>query len=177
MLTIHNALLPDKHGSRFRFDDILRDEVKMRLTFQSFVKNFYRAEQSNFKVSSKEIAWAAAADPEQLKLLPKMVTDVFLESSKRTIIIDTKYTPRIFQENWGKETARSEHLYQLFSYMMNWRHQASSETEVEGILLYPAAAQEVDHLYDIAGCKVRIATVSLMDDWKNIHDRLLALVA
>ena len=44
---IYDSTLPEGRGDRYRFSDILRDEQKMALVFQDFVRNFLRLEQNS----------------------------------------------------------------------------------------------------------------------------------
>lgn len=75
---VHEATLPDGGSGRYRFTDILRDERKMALVFQAFVKNFLHIEQSKYKVQPLQLEWDAEGDAAHTRLLPKMTTDIHL---------------------------------------------------------------------------------------------------
>lgn len=177
---IYGALLPTETGARFRFENVLHDEKKMWRVFQRFVHNFYKAE-SEYSVRAKKIDWAVTpGSDDDMHLLPEMATDVCLEGQGRTIIIDTKYTANILQKHpfSRKETFDPAHLYQIFSYVSNWALGHPANDRVEGILLYPTTSKEIDATYEIKGCKLRVATIDLSrENWSEIHDRLLKLVA
>ncbi len=116
---IHYATLPQQGGKGYWFSDIVRDENKMPLVFQEFVRNFYAIE-SEFNVTPLTLHWDAVSnDLEALKMLPMMVTDIHLEKGERRIIVDTKYYKESLQEHHGKESIHSSHLFQLFSYLKN----------------------------------------------------------
>jgi 5-methylcytosine-specific restriction enzyme subunit McrC len=66
------------------------------------------------------------------ELLPDMITDVCLDSPTRKIVIECKYTPHVLQENWGKLSSRSEHLYQLFAYLKHLEAKGGPNRNCEG---------------------------------------------
>lgn len=91
---VHSLKLPDasKNG-RNRFSDLLSDEKKMERVFESFLRNFYRAKQSEFnEVGSIHLKWnVEPTGGGDLMLLPEMRTDVTLRNAERTIVVDAKY--------------------------------------------------------------------------------------
>jgi 5-methylcytosine-specific restriction enzyme subunit McrC len=113
--------LPEEGGTGSRFADILEDEERMSTIFESFVRNFYRQEQTSFSVGSEVITWEAECHiPDQASYLPTMVTDVTLRSPLRTIVIDAKfYRQTLVNRHGGRPKIRSDHLYQLQAYMRN----------------------------------------------------------
>lgn len=166
---------PDAAGPA-RFRDFRRDERLMARLFEQFVRNFYRLEQRQFRVSSETIAWQAAADtPEALALLPTMITDTSLESPTRKIILDTKYYAAALKRHHDQARLISPHLYQLYAYLQN--QPAQPGQALEGILLYPAAAQAVDLRYTLGGHPVRVVTIDLNQPWEGIAADLLTLVS
>lgn len=174
---VYDALLPEQGTGRFRFVDILYDERKMGLVFQDFVRNFYRLEQCDFSVGSDRIRWdAAAEDAHHLGLLPSMFTDASLRSKDRTIVIETKYYRDTMQEHHGRETLRSENLFQLYAYLKNLEVNGGPDAEAEGILLYPTVTRELDARYTVQGHRLRVVTLNLNQEWRGIHDDLIALI-
>jgi 5-methylcytosine-specific restriction enzyme subunit McrC len=136
---VHSALLPDPSGSGSKFSDILEDENQMDNVFEAFVRNFFRAEQTEFpSVKAEWIQWdAEIVDANGAQYLPAMHTDITLRSKSRIIIIDTKYYREALVENkYGDRKVRSDHLYQLFSYLQNVKS-TPGKCLAEGILLYP----------------------------------------
>jgi 5-methylcytosine-specific restriction enzyme subunit McrC len=76
--------LPNEEVGGYRFADILRDEDRMPLVFQAFVRNFYALEQEAFKVGAVRIPWDAVPEDEHsAALLPGMNTDIVLASPER----------------------------------------------------------------------------------------------
>lgn len=102
-----------------------------------------------------------------------MVTDVCLDSSSRKIVIQCKFTPEVLGEHWGKLSARSEHLYQLFAYLKHLERRGGTHEYCEGLLLYPTAMHSVDFMFDTQGHTIRVVTLDLREGWNSIRDRLL----
>ncbi len=174
---VHDAILPETAGKHSRFSDILRDEKKMARVFEEFVRNFYAAEQTEFRVKRDRFAWQGfALSPGAETYLPHMETDITLRSHNQTIIIDTKYTPHVLQEHFGSRTIQSPHLYQLFAYVKNLVNRTTDLTQVAGILLYPTVGESLRLTYEIQGHKIQIATIDLAQDWQQIREELLALL-
>ncbi|MFD2784968.1 5-methylcytosine restriction system specificity protein McrC [Hymenobacter rubripertinctus] len=174
---LHRSALPmpDAAGQA-RFRDFRRDEPLMARLFEQFVRNFYRLEQRLFRVSSETIAWQAAAEtPEALALLPAMITDTSLECPARKIILDTKYYAAALKRHHDQARLISPHLYQLYAYLQN--QPARPGQQLEGILLYPAAAQAVNLRYTLGGHPVRVVTIDLNQPWEGIAAALLGLLA
>jgi 5-methylcytosine-specific restriction enzyme subunit McrC len=173
-----DLMLPTSDGSGYQFEDVLRDERKMALVFEAFVRNFYRSEQKLFRVAPLQLDWdATPLSVDKAAGLPQMRTDIFLTSPSRHIIIDTKYYAEALQERFGTSTFRSENLYQLFAYLKNAEVRGPDFASAEGMLLYPATGERIDARYRMQGHDVRIATVNLDQDWRDIRAELLALIA
>jgi 5-methylcytosine-specific restriction enzyme subunit McrC len=171
---VHAALLPHPKGKRSRFSDILEDEKLMPRVFEAFVRNFFRAEQTEFSVASEYIHWdAQALNAESARCLPAMRTDVTLRSRYRTIVIDTKYYPEALAENYGQKKIRSDHFYQMYAYLKNCKSQG---TLPEGILLYPTTSQSLDLAFVMGGNKMRVKTLQLNQSWQKIHAELCDLL-
>lgn len=175
---IFESLIPTETGTGYAFRDVLRDERKMAQVFEDFVRNFYRVSQCEFAVKPLQLEWqampiAVTGDAR----LPTMRTDVYLESSVRSIIIDTKYYVEALQEHHGTISFRSENLYQLFAYLRNHTVANPESVVPEGILLYPEVRRTLDATYSVHGHRVRLATVDLTHPWREIEARLSSLLA
>jgi 5-methylcytosine-specific restriction enzyme subunit McrC len=165
---IYNYLLVDERTGRSKFRDFLQDDASMARLFEAFVRNFYLLEQNTYRVRSMKINWQAdALDEESKRYLPEMRTDICLFNEDRKIILECKYYRNALQNNAGKFSLHSPHLYQLFAYLKNkeielgWR-------ECEGIILYPAVDRHLELSYRIQGHQVRIKTINLNQDWQSI---------
>lgn len=88
------------------------DEHMDRL-FEKFVLAYYKKEHPELNPCAKQIGWDIVEDETDLSILPIMQTDIHLTIEDRTLIIDTKYYTKVMQEQYGKETLRNSHLYQI----------------------------------------------------------------
>jgi 5-methylcytosine-specific restriction enzyme subunit McrC len=105
-----------------------------------------------------------------------MVTDVCLNSPSRKIVIECKFSPNVPQEHWGKLSARSEHLYQLFAYLKHLEQRGGAQEHCDGLLLYPTTTHPIDFMFDTQGHAVRVVTLDLRGVWSDIRDQLLNLL-
>lgn len=175
---IHERLMIEEKEGRYEFIDFFRDEKAMASLFEEFVRNFYRIE-SDYDVSSKNITWAFEAfeNKEDLEMLPEMRTDITLQKDGRKIIIDTKFYREALSTHFDKEKIKSEHLYQIFSYLINQEEANREETlNCEGILLYPTNRVHFKYSYKYGTHRIRVMTIDLNREWRQIHDDLLAIV-
>lgn len=173
---IHEQLLPsEKQGAR-TFRNFLQDEVKMRLLFEAFVRNFYRHHLADFDVSAEAFRWNLEASEQGCaSLLPMMRTDVTLESKKRKIIIDCKYTAAVFDNQYGAPKFKTDHMYQLHTYLT--QSPPASGRKLEAILLYPVVSDSVRAEYrDPEGRRFAIRTINLNQHRSKIHEELIDLI-
>lgn len=175
---VANCLLIDQQSGSYLFRDCIRDEQQMARVYEDFLSNFYRIERPDLSVKKEKITWQAHADdPANLAYLPTMETDISIRKGRKTLIMDAKYYKETLTSHFGAERVRSSNLYQLFAYLKNIEARDGVDQELEGMLLYPAVQQKVRLDYQIHDHRVRICTVDLAADWKDIHDELLELVA
>lgn len=176
---INENLFVDESSGHYKFKDFLREEKAMARLFEAFVRNFYKIEQSDFKVGREDINWKFIAKEEGLKsMLPKMSTDISLLSPTRKIIIDTKFYNEALKIRFEQEKINSNHLYQLFSYLMNQESELDGKTlNCEGILLYPAVEKGFDFCYNYEKHRIRIMSVNLNQEWFCIKKDLLNILA
>ncbi len=172
-----DMLLPISGAGAYKFQDITRNEREMARVFEAFVRNFYKFEQSEYKVEPLTITWDAyPLKHSEGDRLPTMRVDVFLRSPRRQLIIDTKYYLEALQTHQGVTSFRSENLYQLFSYLKNHVVRVPSGTQLDGMLLYPQVGSQFDTQFAIQGSKVCLATVDLGRPWQDISERLRGLI-
>ncbi len=176
---VHRGLLPTEAPGRYRFRDLLRDEVAMRALFQLFVTEFLRREQRTFRVESeKRLRWDF--DPvgtSDRTLVPDMRIDILLTeaSARRAVVIDTKYTSALGAPHHGVARFKSGHLYQLATYLRH-AHQVCGAASVEGILLYPTVGRALDEVYRFGLHRTRVRTLDLAQPWPGIHADLVGLL-
>jgi 5-methylcytosine-specific restriction enzyme subunit McrC len=170
---IFECLTPSENAGRYKYQDFVRNHRQMAQLFEAFVLNFYKKEQNTYVVKRETIEWdiTEAAAPESLAVLPRMNTDISLESEKHKIIIDTKFYHDTLSQNYGKELAKSSNLYQIFAYLMNDTHPNN-----EGILLYPETSAAADYRWQIKGRNISVRTINLNQPWPLIHAELLGII-
>ena len=176
---VFNETFPSQEQGRIHFTDFQRDERKMWKVFQDFVFRFCDRELPQFNVSASHVKWDQSSDAAAENLLPQMQTDVSLPSRERHVILDTKYTPNVFQEYKGKKSLHSSHLYQMSTYL---EHQSAANARAglpkpKGILLYPMARDHVDAKFTLRGHGFRVATIDLRCAWSDVHQRLVDIIA
>ena len=174
-LVWQSALPAPTARGRSRFTDFRRDEVLMARLFEQFTRNFFRREQRRYRVYAETITWQAeAAHPDDLALLPTMLTDTTLDAPDRKIILDTKYYAAALRPRYDRQRLIAPHLYQLYAYLQNQR--PAPGQSLEGLLLYPATTQAVNLRYTLSGHPVRVVTLNLHQPWPGIAADLLSLI-
>lgn len=175
---INENLFIDESSGNYKFKDFLRDEKAMARLFESFVRNFYRIEQSEFTVKREDIKWKFEPKQEDYsKMLPLMSTDISLLSPSRKIIIDTKFYKEAFNIKFTQEKINSNHLYQLFSYLKNQESDLEITKRCEGILLYPAVGNDFKFIYNYENHGIKIISINLNQDWQDIKKDLLEIIS
>jgi 5-methylcytosine-specific restriction enzyme subunit McrC len=176
---VNDNLFIDESSVQYKFKDFLREEKAMARLFEAFVRNFYKNEQSEFKVGREDIKWKFTAEnDDDMSMLPIMSTDISLHSPTRKIIIDTKYYKEALKARYDKEKINSNNLYQLFSYLINQESELDDRTlECEGILLYPVVEKGFGFSYKFENHKIRVMSIDLNQEWHSIRKDLLEILA
>ncbi|NIQ15677.1 MAG: hypothetical protein GTO02_15140 [Candidatus Dadabacteria bacterium] len=153
----------------------------MAYVFEEFIRNFYKLElESNYKVKRENIEWQLIPENEKAKnFLPKMETDISIESEKHKYIIDTKYYQSTLQKHtrYDAEKIHSNNLYQLFAYLKNVEDRSDLDRKCIGMLLYPTIDEDYSLDYRHNNQRVLIRTINLNEHWKNISLKLKSLVS
>jgi 5-methylcytosine-specific restriction enzyme subunit McrC len=173
---IFSSTIPNERGEGYSFSDPLRDDAKMALVFQDFVKHFLRIEQSAYKVIPLQLKWDAIGSDENLQMLPAMRTDIHLKKETEHVIVDIKFYREALQAYHGKSSIHSEHLYQLFSYLKNAEALGDEYSRAKGVLLYPAVGEKVSFEAVVQGHLMQVRTINLDQPWKGIRTDLLDLL-
>lgn len=177
---IHDNIVLDEETGKYEFVDFVRDDKKMAVVFENFIRNFYKEHLLTFgyEVKPEILHWdVTEADQFAIDYLPVMKTDISITSASRKIIIDTKYYKECFQEHYDKKALISGHFYQLIEYLENSDAQSHSNIKSEGILLYPAVT-----FYDsipfkvLRGHKVTVRMINLNQEWRKISEDLLGFI-
>jgi 5-methylcytosine-specific restriction enzyme subunit McrC len=149
----------------------------MGLVFQDFLQNFYRIEQTEYRVTSDQLVWAIASGVGHgHELLPRMETDVLLRSKQQTMVIECKWYRAPLVLSHGQPKIRSDHLYQLFAYLKNVAANGGVDAGAMGILLYPEIGQAIDVMCQLGAHEVRVRSLDLMQSWAAIRTQLLSML-
>ena len=174
---IYQQSVPNREEGGIQFRDFLRDEARMGMLFEQFVRNFLIQEQQDYRVSALKVDWDVNEDQSTkagVKLLPSMQTDIVLQNSNGRVIIDCKFYKNAFQKHHDTRKFISGNLYQLFTYIKNQAGKPGWEN-VRGMLLYPTVDYTIDEYITIQGHQIRVATIDLNQEWSNISNDLLNL--
>jgi 5-methylcytosine-specific restriction enzyme subunit McrC len=169
----------DENSGEYHFKEFLGNDKAMASLFEAFVRNFYGREQDQLKVRREDITWDAVPLGESSdSYLPKMQTDITLESFDRKIIIETKYYAKALNTRYDAEKFNSGNLYQIYSYLRNIETSANhpKNNEAEGILLYPTAGYNLNEKFKLGSHNLSIRTIDLSKSWMEIHNELLNVV-
>jgi 5-methylcytosine-specific restriction enzyme subunit McrC len=166
---IHQNLLINEETGNFQFKDFLKDERQMARLFEEFIRNFYKIEIPEAKVSREDLRWKMAGKMHHF--LPKMQTDISIKINDRKLIIDAKYYKETLQKYYDSEKIHSQHLYQLFAYLKNQENELAT-----GILIYPTVQKSLSLAYTHEGHTIRIETLNLNQDWRGVKVDLLRII-
>jgi 5-methylcytosine-specific restriction enzyme subunit McrC len=165
-------LLHESTASEQTFNDFSRDHKELATLFEKFVRSFYATELKGAKVKSQQFNWASSGSI--AAFLPVMRTDISIELAEEKIILDTKFYHNALNESYGKQSIRSAHVYQVFSYLKN--DITANNKKQTGILLYPQVEKAITLNGKIHDYEFKVCTVNLYAEWRKIHDRLLEVI-
>ena len=170
---IYDNMMIEPGSGRAQFREFEATQQQMGALFESFIFNFLKREQQTFRVTRPRIDWydvqSSASD---VTRLPKMRTDVVLESGDRRILLDCKF----YAEPLKSRTLDSKHLYQILAYLANSAAPAANTPPHEGVLLYPVVGEKFRFDYRLNGFPVSIRSLDLSQPWVEVRHDLLRLV-
>lgn len=173
---IHEQLLVDERSGETTFTTV--SEEHMEKVYESFVVEFYRREQSRYRVNAggRAIRWVdkGTAEPQRSKI-PQMEADVILEAPGRRIIMDAKYYREALSGRSGPKL-RSENLYQLLAYLRNREATGPPGAKHEGILLYPTVDVPLSVEVRLEGYRIQARSIDMAQDWCHIEEDMKALL-
>lgn len=170
---MYNDMIVDEMSGNILFN--YKEEEKLSYLFEDFVRNFYKIHLTDAHVCRENIKWDVAGD--EMDFLPIMQTDITIKMDNQVIIMDTKYYKNTLASNMGQDKYHSTNMYQMFSYLKNAEIKGDLYKTSTGVLLYPRVDKELNNVYKMQEHFLKICTVDLNDDWKNIHKRLLEIVS
>jgi 5-methylcytosine-specific restriction enzyme subunit McrC len=173
---IHENLMIDERSGGLRFREYGATQQQMGTLFQSFVRNFYRVEQSRFKREESNLVWhGKVGTVADLRKLPRMECDIVLKGADRRIIIDTKFYEHALVGRGQEKRVIAAHLYQIMAYVQN-RSASHGGAPHEGMLLYPVVNERFGYDYHLLGHRVQVRSIDLAQPWLEIRRNLLDLL-
>ena len=175
-----NTLLAREDAGQSVFRDFIRDEKKMNVLFENFVREFYKRKlKGKYRVGGERLSWQTpTADAQAIDHLPEMVTDITLTprgGSGATFILDTKYYKDPLGGGKSGEKIHASNLYQMFAYLSNKR--ADDGTIANGIILYASTGEDFSfHYPKFHDFDLRVESLNLDQDWHGIERSLLDLI-
>ena len=166
---VFNLVLPTEQAGVRSMLKAQREETEFYKLFEKAIGNFYASELSGEEgwrvFRGKQLRWPVVSASAGISThLPVMKTDIILENTQeiRRIVIDTKFTDVLTRSQHGGWRFKTDHLYQLYSYL---RSQERSDDPMsfssDGILLYPSVGRDIDETAFIQGHRLRFVTIDL----------------
>ena len=181
-----DLVLPSEASGDLATTRLDRDERLLRRIFEKAVAGLSRFElhgKNGWTVSpQKSLKWAVTSGSAGLmQWLPGMNADVVLEqrlpTSRRRIVVETKFADALTMGQHGNTSFKNSHLYQLYAYLQTQAGAGDPAADTaEGVLIYPTVGHEIDEWAVIQGHRIRVATVDLAGTSASIRERLLDLV-
>lgn len=183
-----NLAIPTEQSGVSLLPNVNRTETEGWRLYENAVAGFYDVALSHrgWKVrQGSRIQWPVVSLTSRLDaIMPEMITDIVLEyrehanpDSGRRIVIDTKFTSIVGRGQFGKQSLKSGHMYQLYAYLRSQEQPNEPITrDSEGILLYPSLGVDYNESAIIQGHRVTFATVDLAADSQTIRSQLLRIV-
>ncbi|MBL30975.1 MAG: hypothetical protein CMC81_07045 [Flavobacteriaceae bacterium] len=172
---IHSKIGFNENTGKYELSDFISSDKEMAAIFEKFILNFYKKnlDRNKYKVKgSEQIKW----DSDEVdEFYPRMKTDITIQKKDSKLIIDTKYYNDVYQYNFNVPKFKSNNLYQIYTYINNYKPTNHSES-VEGMLLYPSTHSQIRNEKMIGGKKIKINTINLNQDWSSIESELINLI-
>lgn len=150
-----------------------KDDQRMSRLYERFLLEYFRKEYPEIKSNASHIQWQL--DDGYDDLLPQMQSDVILEKGQKILIIDAKYYSKMTQSYYNTPKNRSEHLYQIFSYVKNKEIELlDKDYEVAGMILYAKTDEKVipNNRYRMSGNQIYVQALDLNCEFSEIEEQL-----
>lgn len=144
------------------------DEESMSGLYERFILNYYKIEHPDLSVSAPFIKWKTN---DQIEHLPIMRSDVVITDGHNTLIIDAKYYSKVTQTYRESTTFRSNHLYQIHSYVRNY---TGASGKINGLLLYarPEDYPSLNYAFETEGHTLGVRALDLGTSFSRIKEKL-----
>jgi 5-methylcytosine-specific restriction enzyme subunit McrC len=158
--------LPTEVAGRTAFVTPEREEAWVRRLFEKAVLGFARVELEPVGWSVRggaPLNWQASFMSAGVKaILPRMVTDIILDSPNgRRIVVDTKFSSILQSNRFGGASLKSGYLYQMYAYLRSQEGIGLTSHDTAGLFLHPALKEAVYERVMIQGHSITFATVDL----------------
>lgn len=118
---------------------------------------------------SQKLKWSIDDQSEGMGAsLPGMETDITLREPltendvfQRRVVIDTKFTAVTRAARFREASLKSEHIYQIYAYLMSQHDLSTEHGAAEGLMLHPVVDGHFDQDVVIQGHRIRFFTVDL----------------
>lgn len=151
------------------------DDQRMAALYERFIYEYFKKTYPSLSVTRSQIEWNT--DDGVIDLLPRMRSDVMIESDTKTLIIDAKYYDSSLQTNtrFGNQTIHSNNLYQIYSYVKN--KDVSHSGLVSGMLLYANTdGNNPDNIYRLDGNEISVKTLDLNCEFYKVKNQLDSII-
>ncbi len=172
-LVVEGLLMTTERGAQ-KLLSFLDDQAMSRL-YEKFILEYYVRHWPIVRPKAARIDWAV--DQGERTMLPVMQSDIMLASEGKVLIIDAKYYSKNTQENYGRHTVHSAHLYQIFAYVKN-KEVTDLGSEVAGMLLYARTGAEIqpNAQWRIGGNEIMVRVLDLGVEFSEIAGQLDQIV-
>lgn len=174
-LVIQGMLLTTEKG-QYKLLSFIKPE-QMHKLYEKFLLEYFAQTFPNLSVKASQIPWAL--EDNVGTLLPIMQTDITIEKDNKVLIIDAKYYTKTMQVQFDKATIRSNHLYQIFTYVKNKEYSFDNKEHiVSGMLLYAKTDEVVqpDNTFRIHDNEIKVKNLDLNQDFSKISESLNSIV-
>ena len=150
-------------------------EEHMSRLYEKFILEYYIQHHKYLtEVKAGEVKWNLVGENAEsmFRFLPVMRTDIMLRLKEKILIIDAKYYGSILLSRFEKESVRSNHLYQIFTYVKN--QDKNNTGDVAGILLYAKTDEDItpDCMFNMGGNQIGAKTLDLNKEFPLIAAQL-----
>lgn len=150
-------------------------EEHMARLYEKFILEYYAQHHSYLsEVKAGQVKWNLVGENAEsmIRFLPVMQTDIMLRLKDKILIIDAKYYGRIMLSQFEKESLRSGHLYQIFTYVKNQDKDLTGN--VAGVLLYAKTDEDItpDCMFNMGGNMIGAKTLDLNKEFSIIASQL-----
>ncbi len=174
------GMLQNDHQGRKKISNYL-DDQRMSALYERFVFSYCKKHYPDLKPKQQtHIRWNIdeGFDTGSMQFLPIMKSDIMLQDTSKTLIIDTKYYTKTMQVNFhsNKSMLFSSHLYQIFSYVKNRDTQGLGN--VDGLLLYAKTDEAMvpDSRFLMGKNEIHAQSLDLNVDFQSICSQLDTLI-